>query len=227
MALSAAERKPQGMPPCRGLDAGIVYAMAMVNRVLHSPMCDWMFKCGCKTLWNGGWSDCNIHNMHGNPRCPWCMPAFDVRLRGWFFLWRLDSTPDQDGLAVLALSLPLLLWRRSSRGLAWLPVIAALCLAAFVCSELIVGAAYTIIYEYPFFVLWPQPGHSEYKAPADAVRLDSSGLGLLPSLLLGSLGGWVWALTIAVVLGALFLVGRCALRSLQVLVVPLDDGCSV
>eukprot|EP00929_Paragymnodinium_shiwhaense_P062220 TRINITY_DN31062_c0_g1_i2.p1 TRINITY_DN31062_c0_g1~~TRINITY_DN31062_c0_g1_i2.p1 ORF type:complete len:124 (-),score=9.35 TRINITY_DN31062_c0_g1_i2:476-847(-) len=77
MALSAAERKPQGMPPCRGLDAGIVYAMAMVNRVLHSPMCDWMFKCGCKTLWNGGWSDCNIHNMHGNPRCPWCMPAFD------------------------------------------------------------------------------------------------------------------------------------------------------
>lgn len=39
--------------------------------VIHNKFCNFLFKCGCNWNWDGGWKDCNVHNIEG-PRCPWC-----------------------------------------------------------------------------------------------------------------------------------------------------------
>lgn len=41
------------------------------NWTIHNPVCNFIFKCGCRVEWDGGWATCNIHNATG-PRCPWC-----------------------------------------------------------------------------------------------------------------------------------------------------------
>lgn len=33
--------------------------------------CSWMFECGCRSLWAGAASACNVHAAHGR-HCPWC-----------------------------------------------------------------------------------------------------------------------------------------------------------
>mmetsp|Transcript_43081 Transcript_43081/g.77341 ORF Transcript_43081/g.77341 Transcript_43081/m.77341 type:complete len:219 (-) Transcript_43081:174-830(-) len=174
----------------------LLYSMAVVNRVLHSPMCNWMFACGCHTLWHGGWVDCNVHNLHNNPKCPWCLPAFDPRFQGWYNLWHLDSMPDQDGLAVVALAYPMYVWGKSLRRPSMF-ILALICaFFAFLASEMVVGAIYGMIYDYPYFVLWRKPGGQPYHAPSNVPRRDSSGLPTWLSILIGSLGGCIWALVI-------------------------------
>merc|ERR1711934_57455 len=54
-----------------------VILAAVVERILHNPMCDFLFRCGCVVNWKGGWNNCNIHNPEG-PHCPFCESA------GWY-----------------------------------------------------------------------------------------------------------------------------------------------
>ena len=39
--------------------------------VFFINVCDAIFTCGCRSLWNGIAEACNIHNA-GPPHCPWC-----------------------------------------------------------------------------------------------------------------------------------------------------------
>jgi len=51
--------------------AGPFLAVAAVTAVLLTPICGLLHRCGCRTLWAGGESDCNVHLPQG-PHCPWC-----------------------------------------------------------------------------------------------------------------------------------------------------------
>lgn len=46
--------------------------------IIHNKFCDFLFKCGCTWNWDGGWTDCNVHNKTGGPKCPWCMARANV-----------------------------------------------------------------------------------------------------------------------------------------------------
>ena len=39
--------------------------------VFFIDFCNAVFKCGCRSLWNGAAAACNIHATHGH-HCPWC-----------------------------------------------------------------------------------------------------------------------------------------------------------
>jgi hypothetical protein len=58
-------------------------------------------------------------------------------------------------------------------------------------TSLAVGAVYALIYDYPAFVLWRQRELPPYTA--NATGGDSSGMALSSSILLGAVGGFVWA----------------------------------
>jgi hypothetical protein len=38
---------------------------------LFLDLCDLIFNCGCRALWMGAATECNIHHP-GPPDCPWC-----------------------------------------------------------------------------------------------------------------------------------------------------------
>lgn len=44
---------------------------AAVTAVFFINFCDLVFRCGCRSLWNGADVACNIHHAAG-PHCPWC-----------------------------------------------------------------------------------------------------------------------------------------------------------
>ena len=46
--------------------------------LIHVPFCDFLYKCGCTYIFDGGWDDCNVHNTSGAPKCPWCMASASV-----------------------------------------------------------------------------------------------------------------------------------------------------
>lgn len=37
--------------------------------------CNWIFRCGCRSLWAGADIACNIHASHGH-HCPWCSTGY-------------------------------------------------------------------------------------------------------------------------------------------------------
>jgi hypothetical protein len=39
--------------------------------IFMTPLCGFLFQCGCVWNWTGGSSQCNIHHSTG-PHCPWC-----------------------------------------------------------------------------------------------------------------------------------------------------------
>ncbi len=43
-----------------------------VGHLFFIQFCDLLFDCGCRALWAGAASHCNIHNP-GPPHCPWCL----------------------------------------------------------------------------------------------------------------------------------------------------------
>lgn len=50
----------------------LVYAAALgATLVFFINVCDLVFDCGCRSLWNGAAADCNIHR-EAPPHCPWC-----------------------------------------------------------------------------------------------------------------------------------------------------------
>jgi hypothetical protein len=50
---------------------GSLLAVAAITAVLLTPICDVLHRCGCRALWAGGESHCNVRLSQG-PHCPWC-----------------------------------------------------------------------------------------------------------------------------------------------------------
>jgi hypothetical protein len=48
----------------------LVAAIAL-SSVFFVDVCGLVFRCGCRSLWAGASSACNIHHAVG-PHCPWC-----------------------------------------------------------------------------------------------------------------------------------------------------------
>jgi len=53
-----------------------------ISFVFFIQLCDLVFDCGCRALWNGAAEACNIHDPVP-PHCPWC--ADGGRLGQWSF----------------------------------------------------------------------------------------------------------------------------------------------
>ena len=45
--------------------------LAALVAVLKTPLCGWIFRCGCVTLWGGAAEHCNVH-LARTFHCPWC-----------------------------------------------------------------------------------------------------------------------------------------------------------
>ncbi|HIF18199.1 MAG TPA: hypothetical protein EYG50_10745 [Cycloclasticus sp.] len=51
--------------------AGIL--TVIVALILITPLCGFLFDCGCTWPWAGLESHCNIHNPNAVHQCPWCV----------------------------------------------------------------------------------------------------------------------------------------------------------
>jgi hypothetical protein len=99
-----------------GVSAGISLALIL-------NLCDAVFACGCKSAWNGGAEQCNVH-QHGVHHCPWC----SVGTEGFW-------------LAMVLLLIPQLVFSFWPAGWAWrvrIPVV----LAMFPIAGGLVGLGY-------------------------------------------------------------------------------------
>jgi hypothetical protein len=61
---------PQLQPTTRS--SAVLFAIAAVlTSVFFIDFCDWVYDCGCRSLWAGAASHCNIHRANVR-HCPWC-----------------------------------------------------------------------------------------------------------------------------------------------------------
>jgi hypothetical protein len=59
------------MPLSRKALALTFLAAAVVTSVFFIDLCNFAYSCGCRSLWAGAASECNIHHA-GSRHCPWC-----------------------------------------------------------------------------------------------------------------------------------------------------------
>lgn len=71
---------------CAGFAVGISY-------IFFIHLCDLLFDCGCRALWAGAATHCNIHAV-APPHCPWCVRS---SVYGWLSLGLIATA--QIGLA--------------------------------------------------------------------------------------------------------------------------------
>jgi hypothetical protein len=45
----------------------------MIGMIVITPLCGWMFDCGCSWPWAGLDSHCNIYDESVRDQCPWCV----------------------------------------------------------------------------------------------------------------------------------------------------------
>jgi hypothetical protein len=57
------------LPLNKTIAAGVVLAVGVVA---VTPLCGFIFECGCTWPWQGLDADCNIHLAAAPHRCPWC-----------------------------------------------------------------------------------------------------------------------------------------------------------
>jgi len=51
--------------------AGITTLIAAL--ILLTPMCGFLFQCGCDWPWSGLDANCNFYKPHAEYKCPWCV----------------------------------------------------------------------------------------------------------------------------------------------------------
>jgi len=51
--------------------AALALAAVTVTSVFFIDLCNWIYDCGCRSLWNGAAAHCNIPTL-GAKHCPWC-----------------------------------------------------------------------------------------------------------------------------------------------------------
>jgi hypothetical protein len=171
---------------------------SMTNRIVHSPLCALMFGCGCAPLWAGGWRHCNVHRPNMSlPRCPWCTmwsrkDAIGLIYKGVIF----DSAPDQDGLTVIAMTAAFWytfqhLQRTVGRRYAIVPSV-VVSLGSGLLSCALVGLVWGSFSQYPYWFGIGNVTAVQWDS-RNATGSDSSGLSLIGSILLGTLGGMFWS----------------------------------
>ncbi len=52
--------------------AAVLVAASVTTGVFFIDWCDFIFDCGCESLWTGKAEHCNIKNA-SPPHCPWCV----------------------------------------------------------------------------------------------------------------------------------------------------------
>lgn len=63
------------MGSSKGTRIGLFGLAVAGTGLVYLDLCDLIFDCGCRALWAGGASACNIQ-MAGHPDCPWCSYGF-------------------------------------------------------------------------------------------------------------------------------------------------------
>lgn len=53
----------------RTISSVFVLTVALIN---ITPLCGFLFDCGCTWIWAGQYEHCNIHDVNALHRCPWC-----------------------------------------------------------------------------------------------------------------------------------------------------------
>lgn len=48
----------------------------IITAVIITPLCGFLFQCGCDWPWAGLDSKCNFYKTHAQYRCPWCTSLF-------------------------------------------------------------------------------------------------------------------------------------------------------
>lgn len=59
-------------PPQIRVKVLVLLAAVGASGVFFIDLCDAVFGCGCRSLWNGAAEACNIHLADGR-HCPWCL----------------------------------------------------------------------------------------------------------------------------------------------------------
>ncbi len=57
-------------PAHKNISAAITLTCILI---IITPLCGWIFNCGCTWPWAGLDSHCNIHNASQQHQCPWCV----------------------------------------------------------------------------------------------------------------------------------------------------------
>jgi len=55
------------------ISAAIVVTIALIY---VTPLCGYLFDCGCTWIWAGLEEKCNIHDVNAVHQCPWCSSLF-------------------------------------------------------------------------------------------------------------------------------------------------------
>ena len=55
------------------ISAMVVMTIALIN---VTPLCGFLFDCGCTWIWAGLEEKCNIHDVSALHQCPWCSSSF-------------------------------------------------------------------------------------------------------------------------------------------------------
>jgi len=48
----------------------------IITLIIITPLCGFLFQCGCDWPWAGLDANCNFYNPHAIHRCPWCASMF-------------------------------------------------------------------------------------------------------------------------------------------------------
>lgn len=109
--------------------------------IIHNKFCNFLFKCGCTWNWDGGWTNCNVHNTEG-PRCPWCCARASI---SW--------TTDYMLTALMIVTYIFLLSKRKKHliGHPFFRLVAPI--VVYFTTGIIVGACF-LTGGYPYFILW-------------------------------------------------------------------------
>lgn len=91
----------------------VFFAAAAVTGIFFVDWCGVVFQCGCRSLWNGIATYCNIHAASG-PHCPWCEHpvlgggiAFGAAIAAQWFAVYKTATSAPKRLVVALLAFPL------------------------------------------------------------------------------------------------------------------------
>ncbi len=105
--------------------------------VFITPLCGFIFRCGCTWLWSGAVSCCNINHPQ-TPNCPWCTASERVFL----FL---------PGVIVFLGQIKIVskVTNRFGKPTGFISG-----LAAFVILGILVGFIYNLNVDYPYFLWW-------------------------------------------------------------------------
>jgi hypothetical protein len=125
--------------------------------VFTYPLCGWIFRCGCVSVWAGAADHCNIH-LTRDFHCPWCE---HVGLGALAFV-----------LMIAGQALAFALLRRRGRS-AWTSTLGAI--AALPLAALLAGALTFLLTDYPHFLV--QDARKRFGLPPGPIRTRALMLG--------------------------------------------------